>query len=71
MEILETVGTWLDTNGKTIYEAERMAAEWTTNLNYTRRGNTLYMHVCSWPGHTPAAEWLDFYKPEVVVASPG
>ena len=37
-------------------------------LNFTRRGNTLYMHVYYWPGHTPAAEWLDFYKPEVVVA---
>ena len=24
-----------------------------------------------WPGHTPAAEWLDFYKPEVVVAIGG
>ena len=30
--------------------------------------------LCSrhnWPGHTPAAEWLDFYKPEVVVAIGG
>jgi alpha-L-fucosidase len=27
--------------------------------------------VYFWPGHTPAAEWLDFYKPEVVVAFAG
>jgi alpha-L-fucosidase len=71
VEILETVGKWLDTNGKTIYDAERMKAEWTTNLNFTRRGNTLYVHVYSWPGHTPAVEWLDFYKAEVVVALAG
>ena len=24
-----------------------------------------------WPGHTPAAEWLSFYQPEVVVAIGG
>ncbi|MEI9967415.1 MAG: alpha-L-fucosidase [Terracidiphilus sp.] len=57
--------------GKAIYGGERMDAEWYTNLNFTRRGNTLYVHVNFWPGHTPAAEWLDFYKPEVVVAFAG
>ena len=41
------------------------------SCNYTRKGNTLYVHVYNWPGHTPAAEWLDFYKPEVVVAIGG
>ena len=41
------------------------------SCNYSRRGNTLYVHVYCWPGHTPAAEWLDFYKPEVVVAIGG
>jgi alpha-L-fucosidase len=71
LEILETVGKWLDTNGKTIYDGERMKAQSTSNLNFTRRGNTLYVHVTFWPGHTPAAEWLDFYKPEVVVALAG
>jgi alpha-L-fucosidase len=71
VEILETVGKWLDTNGKAIYGAERIDAEWATNLNFTRRGNTLYVHAYFWPGHTPAAEWLDFYKPEVVVAFAG
>jgi alpha-L-fucosidase len=29
------------------------------------------VHVYNWPGHTPAAEWLDFYKPEAVVAIGG
>jgi len=40
-------------------------------MNFTRRGNTLYIHVHFWPGRTPAAEWLDFYPPEVVVAVGG
>ena len=71
VEILETVGRWLDTNGKAIYGAERTQAEWATNLNFTRRGNSLYVHVYFWPSHTPAAEWLDFYKPEAVVAFAG
>jgi alpha-L-fucosidase len=68
---LESVGEWLKTNGKTIYGTDRVKAAWNTNANYTRRGNTLYIHQHFWPGHTPAAEWLDFYRPEVVVAIGG
>jgi len=41
------------------------------NANYTRRGNTLYIHQHYWPGHTPAAEWLSFYQPEAVIAIGG
>ncbi len=65
------MGKWLDTNGKTIYGTERGSLVADASCNYTRRGNTLYVHVHCWPGHTPAAEWLDFYKPEVVVAIGG
>jgi alpha-L-fucosidase len=75
IEILESVGKWLDTNGKSIYGTEPCNARGNTgfnvNVNYTRRGNTLYLHQHFWPGHTPAAEWLDFYRPEVVVAIGG
>jgi alpha-L-fucosidase len=69
--ILSEVGRWLDTNGKAIYETDRFQGGGNTNVNYTRRGNTLYLHQHYWPGHTPAAEWLDFYKPEAVVAIGG
>jgi len=69
--VLETVGKWLDTNGKAIYGTERGQMSWGTNANYTRRGNTLYIHQHYWPGHTPAAEWLSFYQPEAVVAIGG
>lgn len=70
-EILTEVGRWNETNGEAIYGTERGNLNPTTNLNFTRRGNTLYVHQKYWPGHTPAAEWLDFFKPEVVVALAG
>ena len=68
---LETVGKWLETNGKAFYGTERAKVDGNANANYTRRGNTLYIHQHFWPGHTPAAEWLTFYQPEVVVALGG
>ena len=71
ISLQETVGIWLDTNGKAIYGAGQLNAEWNVNANYTRRGNTLYILQHYWPGHTPAAEWLSFYRPEVVVAIGG
>jgi alpha-L-fucosidase len=71
VRILSEVGAWLETNGKAIYETDRCQAGGNVNVGYTRRGNTLYLHQHFWPGHTPAAEWLDFYKPEVVVAIGG
>ena len=69
--MLETVGKWLDTNGKAIYGADRGSFSWNSNAGYTRRGNTLYIHQQYWPGHSPAAEWLSFYQPEAVVAIGG
>jgi alpha-L-fucosidase len=69
--VLEVVGKWLDSNGRSIYETERGDLRNDGNTNFTRRGNTLYVHQKSWPGHTPAAEWLSFFKPEVVIAIGG
>ncbi len=69
--VLETVGKWLDTNGKAIYGTERGRYDGNPNANYTRRGNTLYIHQQFWPGHTPAAEWLSFFQPETVIALGG
>ena len=68
---LEAVGKWLATNGKSFYATERGNFDWNSNANYTRSGNTLYIHQHYWPGHTPAAEWLSFFQPEVVVAIGG
>src|SRR5580698_2663723 len=71
VKVLETVGKWLDTNGKAIYETEAGNLRASVNANYTRRGNTLYIHQRFWRGHTPAAEWLTFYQPEAVIAIGG
>ncbi len=71
IEVLEAVGRWLDTNGKAFYGTDRCNAGGNVSANYTRRGNTLYIHQHYWPGHTPAAEWLSFYQPEAVIAIGG
>ena len=71
VEILETVGKWLDTNGKAIYLTERGSFSGDVNADFTRRGNTLYIHQKYWPGQTPAAQWLSFFQPGVVVAIGG
>jgi alpha-L-fucosidase len=72
VRILETVGKWLDVNGASIYKTDGGASISFGNYdNFTRRGNTLYVHVYFWPSQTPAAEWLEFYKPPTVVAIGG
>jgi alpha-L-fucosidase len=71
VEILEAVGKWLDTNGKAIYGTERGSFSWSSNAQYTRRGNTLYIHQQYWPGNAPAAQWLPFFQPPTVVAIGG
>jgi alpha-L-fucosidase len=71
VEVLEAVGKWLDGNGTAIYGTERGTLNADASCNYSRRGNTLYVHVYDWPGHTPASEWLDFFRPETVVAIGG
>ena len=69
--VLQAVGKWLETNGKAIYGADRGDFSWNVNANYTRRGNTLYVHQQFWPGHTPAADWLRFYQPQATIAIGG
>jgi alpha-L-fucosidase len=71
VRILETVGQWLDHNGPAIYGTERGDFRWGTFTNYTRRGNTLYIHVFNWPGNTPVQQWLTFYQPPSVIAIGG
>jgi alpha-L-fucosidase len=71
VEVLEAVGKWLETNGKAIYETERGSLRSSVNANYTRRGNTLYIHQQFWPGHTPAAQATGFFRPEAVIAIGG
>jgi alpha-L-fucosidase len=71
VEILETVGKWLDTNGKAIYLTERGSLTAAPNTLFTRRGNTLYVLQKYWPGETLAAQWLSFFQPGAVIAIGG
>ncbi|GGA60913.1 alpha-L-fucosidase [Edaphobacter acidisoli] len=72
VRILETVGRWLEVNGRAIYATDGGASISFGNYdNFTRKGNTLFVHVYFWPSGTPAAEWLEFYKPATVVAFGG
>jgi len=68
---LQAVGKWLGTNGKAIYGCDRGDFSWNVNANYTRRGNTLYVHQQFWPGHTPAADWVNYFDPQAVIAIGG
>jgi alpha-L-fucosidase len=71
VRILTQVGEWMDGNGPAIYQTEPCQSDWHVYANYTRRGNTLYMHIYHWPAQTPASEWLEFFRPSNVVAIGG
>ncbi len=49
---LETVGDWLSRNGTAIYGSDRCKVSYSEVANFTRRGNTLYIHVHFWDGDT-------------------
>jgi alpha-L-fucosidase len=51
---LEAVGRWMDDNAPTIYESERSKVTTSEMAGFTRKGNTLYVHVYFWPGNTVA-----------------
>lgn len=68
---LTDVGRWMSRNGASIYGAERCQAGWHPYANFSRKGNTLYVHVHFWPGQTPGTEALTFEHPPVVVAIGG
>jgi alpha-L-fucosidase len=50
IHILNTVGSWMDKYGHTIYGAERCNVKRSRFANFTRKRNTLYIHVYFWPG---------------------
>jgi len=72
VRILDAAGGWLSVNGEAIYGTQGGASiSFGNYTNFTRKGNTLYIHVYFWPGSTPAAEWLAFFRPTTVVAVGG
>jgi alpha-L-fucosidase len=50
VKVLTEVGSWMRTSGKTIYGSDICQPRRSSYASYTRKGNTLYMHVHFWPG---------------------
>jgi alpha-L-fucosidase len=50
VRILSQVGEWMKSAGQTIYGTDPCQVSRSAYANFTRKGNTLYMHVHFWPG---------------------
>ena len=57
--ILNAVGAWVDKNASTIYGAQRCKVQESAFANFSRKGNTLYVHVHFWPGETVSIGGLE------------
>jgi alpha-L-fucosidase len=58
IRVLREVGRWLSANGETIYKAEPCQVRRSAYGNFTRIGNTLFMHIYFWPGGDVALSGL-------------
>ena len=56
--ILEEVGRWMQRNSASIYGTDLCGVRTSNYADFTRKGNTLYMHVYFWPGETVALAGL-------------
>lgn len=54
VRVLTEVGQWMTRNGESIHTTDRCQVHASEFAGFTRRGNTLYMHVHFWPGGTIA-----------------
>jgi alpha-L-fucosidase len=50
VKVLTEVGKWMETGGETIYGADLCQPRRSSYASFTRKSNTLYMHVHFWPG---------------------
>ena len=50
VSILTEAGTWLRANGEAIYDTDRCQPWRPSYATFSRKGNTLFMHVHFWPG---------------------
>ena len=53
IEILSEVGQWMAVNGESVYESEVCQVKRSQYATFSRKGNTLYLHVYFWPGPSP------------------
>jgi len=58
VRILTEVGQWMTKNGDAIYQSDLCQPRRNNYASFTRKGNTLYMHVHYWPGDTVAMSGL-------------
>ena len=58
VRVLTEVGEWMQANGHTIYESGLCRVSRSDYADFTRKGNTLYMHVYFWPGKYVAISGL-------------
>ena len=56
--VLTEVGGWMATNGPTIYESDLCQVKRSNYASFTRKGNTLFMHIHFWPGEYVAVSGL-------------
>jgi alpha-L-fucosidase len=52
VRVLTEVGRWTSRNGESIHTLDRCQPHRSNYAAFTRKGNTLYMHVYFWPGET-------------------
>jgi alpha-L-fucosidase len=48
--ILESAGEWMKRNGQSIYESRKSWVNLSNGALFTRKNNTIYVHLTSWPG---------------------
>jgi alpha-L-fucosidase len=58
VRILTEVGGWMKTGGDTIYSSDICLPRRSAYASFTRKGNTLFMHVHFWPGEYVAISGL-------------
>ena len=54
VRILTATGKWMEKTGPSIYQSEKCQVRSSQFAGFSRKGNTLYMHVHFWPGETVA-----------------
>ncbi|HVX67498.1 MAG TPA: alpha-L-fucosidase [Bryobacteraceae bacterium] len=59
VRVLDAVGPWLARNAESIYGTDPCRVGEALFAQFTRKGNTLYIHVHAWPGETVAIGGLE------------
>jgi alpha-L-fucosidase len=58
VRVLTQVGEWMGRNGEALYQSDVCQVRRNNYSSFTRKGDTLYMHVHYWPGETVAMSGL-------------